>query len=1026
MPRHLLAVHAALAVAALVACSDSDDSGPRGGFVAENRPLCAIDIDTYRGEKSSARATARRITSENDLLRGEAAQGRVGDLLLANERLRAIVQGADRAIAVNPWGGNLIDIAPVQGGEPGPDVLGEIAPFYNLGRTTDPGTDANVFVLHDGSDGRAAVVAVNGSDTVNDYVAVADMLRSAMGGAQLALDSETPVPAEITSYFFLEPDAARLRVVTAFCNRTSAPFVVGVGDLVDAGGNLEMFNPHLREGWGQSSLPRDAPFLAWVGEAGGYALVPGDGSLRNQSLSTSGVTGTLQGSNSLFEYAGPLRPDAPPSGALTVPPGGSARYDRHVVPGADLASITAEIFRLRGDESGTVHGTVTAGGAPVAGARVAAVRSRDGGTFTETVFVADAEGRFSGTLPGGAYELFAGLPGQISAPVAVEISAGAQADAALTLAQTGTLTVQVRDAASGNPLAARVHVLCAGPCATPRSAEGRFRDVDADPLPEGVFAIRHVGPSGDISFDLPAGPWEVLVSRGAEYDTFPADFPDTGHGHAVAVAAGGAEQVTATVARVVDTTGWLSADFHVHAINSPDSPVPNRERVISLVAENVEVAVQTDHDFVTDLAPEVEAVGARGLIRTVVGTEMTTFDFGHANAFPLTVDASQRNGGAIDWGGGTGATLTPGAMFQAARDRGAAVVQVNHARSSGSMGGFDMLQLDTATLATHADPVRFRMAPNGNDPAVDSGLFSRDFTALEILNGFGESTFKALLNDWITFLGQGLVVTGTAVSDTHKLASTGPGSPRSWVFVGADSLADLDIEAFAAAVKGGRVVGGTAPFVTFTATRGEDAVGPGETLAPAPGEVALTVSVQAPRWAPFNRVEVYAYRPGTEATGGRRNGALPLDAVALQSDGSPARLEVDLADPAFTAPGFEGGAGHTVYRVEHTFRFQPAADTFYFVLVRAVASAPDGLDPGEAVPRTLDPIAYGEGGDARALAFTNPVYVDVDGGGYDKFPLATAAAQGLVRTSGPPPARLPVPADEAAFHRNLEALSHQH
>ena len=92
-------------------------------------------------------------------------------------------------------------------------------------------------------------------------------------------------------------------------------------------------------------------------------------------------------------------------------------------------------------------------------------------------------------------------------------------------------------------------------------------------------------------------------------------------------------------------------------------------------------------------------------IRTVIGSEMSTFDFGHAIAFPLPIDPDSRDGGAIDWAGGRGPTLTPGEIYAAARERGAEVIQLNHARSGGRLGQFDMLLLDTATLATHADPV---------------------------------------------------------------------------------------------------------------------------------------------------------------------------------------------------------------------------------------------------------------------------------------------------------------------------------
>ncbi len=61
---------------------------------------------------------------------------------------------------------------------------------------------------------------------------------------------------------------------------------------------------------------------------------------------------------------------------------------------------------------------------------------------------------------------------------------------------------------------------------------------------------------------------------------------------------------------MVDTRGWISADLHVHAVPSLDAPTPLVERVRSLAAAGVEVAVATDHNVVTDYAP---AIRERGL-----------------------------------------------------------------------------------------------------------------------------------------------------------------------------------------------------------------------------------------------------------------------------------------------------------------------------------------------------------------------------------------------------------------------------
>ena len=61
--------------------------------------------------------------------------------------------------------------------------------------------------------------------------------------------------------------------------------------------------------------------------------------------------------------------------------------------------------------------------------------------------------------------------------------------------------------------------------------------------------------------------------------------------------------MSAVLARVIDTTGWMSADFHVHAVNSPDSIVDNAKRALTFAGDGLDVIVSTDHDVITDFAP---------------------------------------------------------------------------------------------------------------------------------------------------------------------------------------------------------------------------------------------------------------------------------------------------------------------------------------------------------------------------------------------------------------------------------------
>ena len=43
----------------------------------------------------------------------------------------------------------------------------------------------------------------------------------------------------------------------------------------------------------------------------------------------------------------------------------------------------------------------------------------------------------------------------------------------------------------------------------------------------------------------------------------------------------------------------ISGDFHVHMLNSPDSPIPLKDRTLNGATDGLDVLVPTDHDFIT-------------------------------------------------------------------------------------------------------------------------------------------------------------------------------------------------------------------------------------------------------------------------------------------------------------------------------------------------------------------------------------------------------------------------------------------
>jgi len=400
----------------------------------------------------------------------------------------------------------------------------------------------------------------------------------------------------------------------------------------------------------------------------------------------------------------------------------------------------------------------------------------------------------------------------------------------------------------------------------------------------------------------------------------------------------------------------------------------------------VDVLVSTDHDYVTDYAPIIRDLGLTASMSSMVGDEVTPFDFGHQNAWPLD-RRDTPNGGAFDWAGGDGPTLRLDQLYAGLRQSYPdVVIQMNHPRSA-SMGSLATLKVDTATGASHADPLAMRMEPAPGATATDTKLFSKDFDAIEVMNGTSASI--ATLNDWMTFLSRGWVKVATAVSDSHYASTVVGGYGRTWVKLGVDDPMAFDTHAFAQAMKAHHAMGGSGPFVRFSAQKldgGGTPVGAvveqGDTLSVSPtsGEtVRITVDVQAPEWMQFTQVELYTHAPGREAYDGVANNDWPTSRILASRTYDPTMLPVE------AVPGLNGFSARRVHLTE-TFDVTPTADTWYVAMVRSGAAA-----------RTLVPLAWNAvkcssgvctASASRAEAFTNAILIDADGSGaYDDFPL---------------------------------------
>ena len=455
--------------------------------------------------------------------------------------------------------------------------------------------------------------------------------------------------------------------------------------------------------------------------------------------------------------------------------------------------------------------------------------------------------------------------------------------------RAGTLRWHVTGA-DGGTLPARLVVHGVAPTADPDWGDDPFRGA----------ALDAIATLGDGEIPIPPGRYRAIVSRGFEYTT---------EERAFVIEAGKTFTVDASLARVVDTRGWISADLHVHAVPSPDAPTLLDDRVRSLVASGIEVAAATDHNAVTDYGPTIRALGAQRWLASIVGDEVTTrgVELGHFNVFPLAAGDA-----AIPFDRTTPHDIFAAARAAAPHDRDK-VVQVNHPRM-GPIGYFELIHLDPGDFAGWR-----RRAP----------LFDAGFDALEVFNGDDYSDIprvEACLRDWYALLDAGLRVTATGNSDSHKMTYHEPGVPRNFVRTGDDPAA-FDEGAFIDAVRHGRVVVSSGPFIHLTAAGAEvgDSIDAGDA-------VDVRVHVEAPPW-------------------------VDVDAVQLVRRG-----DVVATWRPVTAPLAPGAA-----------RPNTAAG-----VVRLDETAHLALKPGDwilAIARGSRPMAYLHRPGARPFSFTNPIFV---------------------------------------------------
>lgn len=861
---------------------------------------------------------------------GPKAQARPGDPVLVNDRIRVVIQGPGRSIAANPWGGAILDADVVRDDDSFLDHFGELGLLMNLAGTST--ADEVTSIAPDPAAGRCyAEVVATGTYALSDYFNPSTGMETVYpAGADI--DFDVIQPLDMTLRYRLEPGESVVRITLELTNTGTEPVPALIAWLMD-GGIVNAAIPAA----GAFSIPQISitPWLVQEGGPVSYGLVPlgdteGEGHALISVVGASGLAheGNLSG---LLGY-----PDSAPQ----VEPGETRSWEAVFAVAVDHASVAQLLRAELGESCVEVTGQVVEDGSadPLPGVEVT-VSAFDGGQLGIDLAntTTDADGRFSACVPDGELAVIAGVEGrpygsQLAEPEAVAVTPGESIT--VTLPGTGHVSATLTDA-DGEPLPGRLTIVGLDP--SPPSA--RLAGDGADALAPGIAAIVDSA-DGGFETDLEPGSYDLWLSRGPEYDAWSTT---------IELVAGGDEQLAATLHRVVDTPGYLSGDFHVHSQSSTDSTVTNLQRVQNMVAEGVEILISTDHATVVDYGPDVTELGVGEWLATGTGQEVSTFDYGHYNAFPLPHDPELHNGGAIDWPGKTQREIRDEIVAK----EPTAVFQLNHPRSiptPAAVGNY-FEQVDLVFDAEGA-----YSGPNSRDPEEvrldpTDELFQLTFTAMEVMTWLNVQG----LSDWFNLINAGVFITATGNSDTHTTRVESSGWPRNFVRVGTDAPAELAIEDLVAALHGGRSVvsfGAFPDLVVMGSTVGEV----GDTVRPdAAGEVAVAVTVQSPTWAAFDRVEIIDGSTGALLGGG---------------------AVVPIVEPGAT------GSERLSATVEATYT---VAEDHWVVALVTGSSSLFPVVPYNHADRstvTLEELRSGVLPDsATVFAVTNPIWIDADGDG---------------------------------------------
>jgi hypothetical protein len=393
----------------------------------------------------------------------------------------------------------------------------------------------------------------------------------------------------------------------------------------------------------------------------------------------------------------------------------------------------------------------------------------------------------------------------------------------------------------------------------------------------------------------------------------------------VTIQAGETAKLTARLPRVVDTQGWISSDFHSHSSPSGDNTSSQFGRVLNLLCEHIEFAPCTEHNRVTTYQEHIDRLKISNRLASCAGMELTgqPLPLNHQNVFPLHHHPHRQDGGGPVTAQGLEEQIERIALWD---DRSEKLLQQNH-------------------------PDLGWMFYDKNGDGVPDAGHERAFGFMDVIeihpidvawklrqSSQAPKDWSNRIFHWLQLLNQGHRIPGVVNTDSHYNLH-GSGGLRIWLESPTDKPGEIKVLDMVHAAEHGHIIMSNGPFLRVFArpANGEGDTAGGELSAP-DGKVTLSIEVQSPNW-------------------------IDIDEVFVLVNG---RLD----------------AAHHFTRDQHADRFREGVTKFSgeFPLelkgdshLIVVAGAPD---------KHLGPVAGGTWAEQHPTAMSDPIYIDVDGGGF--------------------------------------------